>query len=522
MKRIFLIFTSLALLIIAVIFIPYENLIQSAPESSLVSQKTIDETLLAPAPALPPVKEPDIESLNLELRNHLQNKEYAKLNKKLDELLTASLKDISHEEEVFEAYDAFDIEDIDYEPLFDTWVEKYSSHYQPRLARANYFYTMAWQARGGKIASETEQQQFDRMRAYFEKAAIDIKTALESNSQAYVAHEILIGILGSQSGPNPLMREVLDAAVNIQPATYRVRLKYLHFLTPRWGGSFEKMEAFVNESLKLVNQNSKLNLLEARIYTEAAYTNYLDRKYSVAEEIYGKALSYGDRAETYLDRGKTRYKRENYRAALEDLNKAINLNTDSAEYYYWRSQIHSKLEEYDAAASDIALARLLAPWDESILSERDWLADKMIRLGYELNRAGKQQAAIEKFSAALSLDPTRADAYYRKAKTQIKLNKLDPALNNVKLAIEYDPHSFGYYQLLDWILAQRKDWDQIISYWDRYIALRPDDDAAYVERGGAYYHKGDMHAAVADAKTAADMGNPRGQQVYDRFKHLAQ
>ncbi|MDZ7660896.1 tetratricopeptide repeat protein [Thiohalophilus sp.] len=521
MKRIFFIFTGLALLIITVLFIPYENLIQPASKSSLVSQTPTHETLPTPSPVLSQAEEPDLESLNLELRNYLQNQEYSKLNKKLDELLTASLKDVSYEDEMFKAYSAFDIESADYEPLFNTWVEKHSNQYQPYLARANYFYTMAWQARGGKFASETEQQQFDRMRAFFEKAATDIKTALESNSQAYIAHEILIGILGSQSGPNQLMREVLRAAVEIQPATYRVRLKYLHFITPRWGGSFEQMESFVNESLKHVNQNSKLNLLEARIYTEAAYTNYLDRKYSAAEELYNKALSYGHRAETYLDRGKTRYKRENYRAALEDLNKAISLNTDNAEYYYWRSQIHSKLEDYDSAVSDIALAKLLAPWDKNILSERDWLADKMIRLGYELNRSGEQRAAIEKFTAALSLDPNRADAYYRKAKAHIKLNKLEPALDNVKLAIEYDPHSFGYYQLLDWILAQRKDWDQIISYWDRYIALRPDDDAAYVERGGAYYHKGDMHSAVADAKTAADMGNPRGQQAYDRFKHLA-
>jgi tetratricopeptide (TPR) repeat protein len=144
----------------------------------------------------------------------------------------------------------------------------------------------------------------------------------------------------------------------------------------------------------------------------------------------------------------------------------------------------------------------------------------MIRLGYELNRARKHEAAIEKFNAALSLDPTHADAYNRKAGALIKLNELDEALPHAKLAVEYDPDNFAFYQKLDWILAQRKDWDQVISYWSQYIDLHPDDGAAYVERGGAFYHKGDLRSAVADAKIAADLGNPQGKEAYNRFKHL--
>lgn len=64
-----------------------------------------------------------------------------------------------------------------------------------------------------------------------------------------------------------------------------------------------------------------------------------------------------------------------------------------------------------------------------------------------------------------------------------------------------------------WLLAKQRDWNQIIDYWDQHIARNPDDNRAYVERGGAYYHKGDMHSAVNDAKTAADMGNVEGKEA---------
>lgn len=483
-----------------------------------------DEAYAKPEPPehveIPSAIKTDFDSVILELRDHLEKQNYSELNDKLADLQQNSLQDVSQEQNLFTAYTAFDIEDAESEPLFNNWVEAQSERYQPYLARACYYYTMAWYARGGKWASETKQEQFDRMQNYFEKAAADIKKTLEINNKSLVAYQILIGIIGSTQGTSKLMRGVLNQAVSIQPATYNVRLKYLHFLTPRWGGSFEKMQSFVNESLQYVDQNPRLNLLEGRIYAEAAFNQYLNKKYSVAEEFYTRAITYGDRAYNFLYRGKTRYKRENYQGALEDLNSAIDLDSENADHYYWRSKIYSELKQYDNAASDIALAKLLAPWDENIRSKNDWLVSKMIRLGYELNRARKHEAAIDKFTTALSLDPTHADAYSRKANTLIKLNELDEALSHAKLAIEYDPDNFAYYRTLDWILAQQKDWDQIISYWSQYIGLHPDDGAAYVERGGAFYHKGELRYAVADAKTAADLGNPQGKEAYNRFKHL--
>jgi tetratricopeptide (TPR) repeat protein len=70
---------------------------------------------------------------------------------------------------------------------------------------------------------------------------------------------------------------------------------------------------------------------------------------------------------------------------------------------------------------------------------------------------------------------------------------------------------------VDWLLIKRNEYDQIISYWDEYIARHPDDSRAYLERGGTYYHKGDLREAVRNAKIAAGMGNAEAQQAYERF-----
>ena len=55
-----------------------------------------------------------------------------------------------------------------------------------------------------------------------------------------------------------------------------------------------------------------------------------------------------------------------------------------------------------------------------------------------------------------------------------------------------DPENFEYVRYVDYILAKSKQWEQIIKYWDAYIAIKTNDGRAYAQRGGTYSHKGDI------------------------------
>jgi hypothetical protein len=47
-----------------------------------------------------------------------------------------------------------------------------------------------------------------------------------------------------------------------------------------------------------------------------------------------------------------------------------------------------------------------------------------------------------------------------------------------------------------------------------------DDGRAYRERGGTYYQKGDLKAALADAGRAAELGDEEGKKQYERLKNM--
>jgi tetratricopeptide (TPR) repeat protein len=203
--------------------------------------------------------------------------------------------------------------------------------------------------------------------------------------------------------------------------------------------------------------------------------------------------------------------------ALSDLQRAIDLAPENADNYYWLSNVHEKQKAYELAAEDIAVATRLDPVDQHIRDQQETIVTRLVYQGYELSQARKSAEALEKYTAALRLSPDKSDIYQRRARALIDLNRYDPATEDVKRAIQLNPDDYDAYQLLDWLLAQRRDWDQIIQYWSQYIARHSDDGRAYVERGGARYRKGDLRGAVADAKSSADLGNPQGEEAYRRL-----
>ncbi len=459
-------------------------------------------------------------SIKLKLRTLLQQKKFNELNRVLDGYHTSSELNILAEENLFTAYDAFRINDMAYEALLHAWVKAPPDSYQPYLARATYYYSLGWKSRGGKWASETKKENFNKMNSYFNKAIKDIDKALSINKQSMVPYNLLIGITNAQ-GKDDEKAMILRTALDINPASFRVRSHYLKTLTPRWGGSFEEMQEFIEGSLVHVVDNPKLELLKGYMYAEAGDLKASSKTYSKAEKMYTAALTFGENHETLMDRGKNSYRRENYKDALKDLNRAIELYPENGKYYYWRSKTYSKLLQDDKASTDIELANQLEAGDEYIQSQLEWLASKFTKQGYELDKNRKSSEAIKEFNAALRLRPNDADTYYWRARAFINLNQRNSAFNDLKKAIKLGPNEYKYYNLLDWVLAKQRDWNQIITYWDQYITLNPDNSRAYVERGGAYFRKGDIKSAVRNAKIAADMGNPEGKEAYEKFRHMA-
>jgi len=459
------------------------------------------------------VQRSDISNIKLEINKLLHAKKFSKLNEILHTYQLASETDNCSEKNLHNAYWAFCRDSEGYETLLNNWTESFPDHYQPYLARACYYYEMGWAARGFDYARNTSREQFDSMNSYFAKAEQDIEQVHKHFNKTVIGYELLMSMRNAQ-GRQRESDAAKNKALTISPASYAVRVGYLYTIRPRWGGSYEQMNTFIQESLTLVSQNPKLKLLQGEILIEKGYSLLVKKEYEKADPLFTQALLFGENSDVYYKRGMNRMYMEQYEESLHDLNRALELNPEASSFYYRRSLTHSYLEQYDKAMTDIQKSLAIKPNYKKAKYQKGWI---LVKNGYQLQEEGDYITAIYEFNRAEALCPEYAYLYYQRGKAYTKTNQLDLAFADLKKSIELAPEEFNYHYIFAWVCGQTNRWEQAVEQWQKYIRRVPDDSQAQVELGGAHFMLGQRDKAMEYAQIALEMGNENAEGAYNYF-----
>jgi tetratricopeptide (TPR) repeat protein len=164
-------------------------------------------------------------------------------------------------------------------------------------------------------------------------------------------------------------------------------------------------------------------------------------RYDAAVATWTKAIELGtlgkdNLAIAYIRRGVAYREKKQYDRAIEDYNKAIELNPGDARVYVGRAAVYSMNGQYDRVVEDCSKALELDPK----------LADAYINRG----RAyfGKQQydRAIEDYNKAIDLDPKYARGYHNRGNAYIGKKQYSRAIEDYNKAIELDQkYAASYY-----------------------------------------------------------------------------
>ena len=160
--------------------------------------------------------------------------------------------------------------------------------------------------------------------------------------------------------------------------------------------------------------------------------------------------------------GIEKYEQGDYQGAIANFTKAIEINSQDADYYYGRGDSKFELKDFQGAVIDYTKAIEINPQFAYSYSNR----------GASKDYLGDYQGAISDFTAAIKINPQVADFYYNRA--------------NVK--------------------GQLKDYQGAIADLDTVIELNPQFADAYLTRGNAKEFVNDLAGACADWKKAAGFG----------------
>ncbi len=460
-----------------------------------------------------------VEEGLIEIRELFIKSEFLTVSAILDNLQKQAVNDLSKENKLLSAYNAFGLNNVSHLAKFKEWIQISPNSYQPYLARAQFYHLLGWKMRGTDWSKNTTASQFNAMNKYFAKAKADLAKVLALNPKSMVPYCLLIS-MEKAAGDDEKAHDILQKALSYNSSSYIVRKFYMGNLYPRWGGSIEKMREFSRTSQPFVGLNNKLKLLEGYPRLVLGINAYSNDKYALAEKFFNESLTYGDNHEVYFSRGKNYYRMKQYKKALNDFNKAVELDDEDADYYYWRSRTYSKLNKFNGSLFNIERAYKLDPTDSRVKARFKKITSQIKIPGIIKKSKEGNEVALKKVISNLNQSPNNDYLYYKKAKLLIADKKLNVAAIDLKKAIELNPTEFEYYRLLDFVLFKQSKLDEIIIFWNKYIRLMPNDSRAFLERAGTYYHQHNINAALNDAKRSADLGNQEAEEFYQRLLKL--
>jgi hypothetical protein len=216
----------------------------------------------APTLAQAPAAEP--QSLNW-----LKTGQYASLDRHYTELQQQYEAGAVSDAELTQEYRALYQNAPANAAYFDRWVEAFPESYAAHIARGAYHYRMAWASRGSDYIENTSQLQLEAMSRELAQARPDLEASFWLTAKPYLTILYLLNVEMLEGSPEN-QRLLLDLGNRIDPGNTVLRARYMISLSPRWGGSYSQMRAFLGECRRLHLPDALLARLDAIIHNDQA------------------------------------------------------------------------------------------------------------------------------------------------------------------------------------------------------------------------------------------------------------
>ena len=166
--------------------------------------------------------------------------------------------------------------------------------YVSLLARGTYLMKQGEEARGGNYVSDTSQDRLDAMENFFSRADADFVTSRSLTKKPYLTVYHQLNITMREAQPEESAK-LIQAANQMLPNNALARDRYIGTLMPRWGGSYEQAQAFIERAKH--ERLAKINIMQLQALLEDDLGRTAESNGDEASKVrhYANALSIGVR-----------------------------------------------------------------------------------------------------------------------------------------------------------------------------------------------------------------------------------
>jgi tetratricopeptide (TPR) repeat protein len=260
-------------------------------------------------------------------------------------------------------------------------------------------------------------------------------------------------------------------------------IERIDFLTP---------ELLINEAIYF-GSNEEYDLLVA----------YLEIAEKIAKEPELKGFIRDNLAKSYVNRGATYANLKLYEKAIEDFNRAMEIDPYLAMAYGNRGTIWSYLKQFDKAIEDCNIAIIVDPKETASYFQRGWIYGDL----------GDLEKAIKDYSKAIELNPNYIEAYNNRGNAYALLKLYNEALEDFNKAIKQNPNFAVAYSNRGNAYYDLKIYDKAIKDCKTALKLNPKFVNAYFVLGSVYSALEEHNIAIENYSKAIEL-DPRFEKVY--------
>jgi tetratricopeptide (TPR) repeat protein len=172
---------------------------------------------------------------------------------------------------------------------YASWVRQMPRSYIAHLARAIYYLRIGEERRGGGFISVTSSSQLQGMEAAFAVALQELKKSVALESNPLLSYLYALDV-SRYEGDSDASFRWLHASIAIDPRNFVARQMYMKTLETAWGGSSEKMRAFLYDCWRAGLPAAQMRQLDALVIANDGWVDeFVNKDFPRAEREYLRA-----------------------------------------------------------------------------------------------------------------------------------------------------------------------------------------------------------------------------------------
>jgi len=216
-----------------------------------------------------------------------------------------------------------------------------------------------------------------------------------------------------------------------------------------------------------------------------------------------------DKARPFANRGCALFLENKIYAAIDDFNKAIELQPSYTKAYFNRGVVYINANRNTEALNDF----------NKVIEQRSDFGEAYLNRGLLFEKEKKHALAIADFNKAISLDTNFTLSYFNRGNAFLNTNRNDEAISDYNKVIKQKPDFAEAYHNLGMAFYSKESNEEAISNYSKAIELKKDYAEAFYNRGFPEYDSGKKDIACIDWKKAIELGYQPATQIYNKFCH---